>query len=86
MQQNTHQCISLLYWAFQQDLATLQGDITTLILVKEQLSSVTSNFSKACKEITNETVQIYLQQAKEEEDECKQDPLNDIRSKFEKLL
>ena len=40
-----------MYWAFQQDLATLQGDITTLILVKEQLSTYYRN--------TYETPQDY---------------------------
>ena len=74
-----------MFWAFQQDLALLQGDITTLILVKEQLSSVTGNFEKACKQITNETVQIYLQQAKEEA-EIEQDPSKDIKAKLERLL
>ena len=74
-----------MFWAFQQDLALLQGDITTLILVKEQLSSVTGNFEKACKDITNETVQIYLQQAKEEA-EIEQDPSKDIKAKLERLL
>ena len=74
-----------MYWAFQQDLATLQGDITTLILVKEQLSSVTGDFDKACKEVTNQTVSMYLEQAKEET-ECEQDPSADIKAKLERLL
>jgi len=74
-----------MYWAFQQDLATLQGDITTLILVKEQLSSVTGDFDKACKEVTNQTVSMYLEQAKEET-ECAQDPSAEIKAKLERLL
>ena len=74
-----------MYWAFQQDLATLQGDITTLILVKEQLSSVTGDFDKACKEVTNQTVSMYLEQAKEET-ECEQDPSAEIKAKLERLL
>lgn len=74
-----------MYWAFQQDLATLQGDITTLILVREQLASVDSDFEKACKEVTAETISMYIEQAKEETD-CEQDPTDDIRSKLEKLL
>ena len=74
-----------MYWAFQQDLANLQGDITTLILVKEQLSSVTGNFDKACKEVTNQTVSMYLEQAKEEA-ESEQDPSADIKAKLERLL
>jgi len=73
-----------MYWAFQQDLAELQSDITALILVKDQLSSV-CEFEKAGKAITDETVAIYLEQAKEET-ECEQDPNDDIRSKLEKLL
>ena len=47
-----------MFWAYQQDLANLQGDITTLILVKEQLSSVTGDFDQACKQITNETLSL----------------------------
>ena len=74
-----------LFWDCQQDLAELQSDITTLIQVKDQLVSVTDDFRKAGKEITDETISIYLQQAKEEAD-CEQDPNNDIRSKLEKLL
>tara|TARA_R100001443_G_scaffold11447_1_gene21031 strand:- start:239 stop:655 length:417 start_codon:yes stop_codon:yes gene_type:complete len=74
-----------MYWAFQQDLAELQSDITTLIQVKDQLASVTGDFRKAGKEITDETISIYLEQAKEEAD-CEQDPNNDIRTKLEKLL
>ena len=74
-----------MYWAFQQDLATLQGDITTLILVREQMTSVDGDFEKACKEVTAETISMYVKQMKEEAD-CKQDPTNDIRSKLEKLL
>tara|TARA_R100001443_G_C3308899_1_gene167214 strand:- start:15 stop:428 length:414 start_codon:yes stop_codon:yes gene_type:complete len=74
-----------MFWAFQQDLATLQGDITTLILVREQLASVDSDFQKACEEVTAETVSMYIEQAKEETD-CEQDPTDDIRSKLEKLL
>ena len=65
----------------QQDLANLQGDITTLILVKEQLSSVTGDFDKACKQITNETVAMYLEQAKYE-----QDPSADFRAQLERTL
>tara|TARA_R100001443_G_scaffold81375_1_gene88299 strand:- start:296 stop:715 length:420 start_codon:yes stop_codon:yes gene_type:complete len=76
-----------MYWSFQQDLATLQGDITTLILVREQLTSVDGNFEKACKEITSETVSLYMKQMKEDEKtKCEQDPNDDIRSKLEKLL
>lgn len=74
-----------MYWAFQQDLAELQSDITTLILIKDQLSNI-CEFQKAGKEITAETVAIYLEQAKEEEANCEQDPNDDIRSKLEKLL
>ena len=74
-----------IYWAFQQDLATLQGDITTLILIREQLASVDGDFEKACKEVTAETIAMYMNQMKEQAD-CKQDPTNDIRSKLEKLL
>ena len=74
-----------MYWAFQQDLAKLQGDITTLILVREQLASVDGDFEKACKEVTAETISMYLNQAKEEAN-CEQDPNEDIRSKLEKLL
>jgi len=74
-----------MYWAFQQDLATLQGDITTLILVREQLASVDSDFEKACKQVTAETISMYIEQAKEET-VCEQDPNDDIRSKLEKLL
>jgi len=75
-----------MYWAFQQDLASLQGDITTLILVREQITSVDGDFEKACKEVTAETITMYVNQMKEEEADCKQDPTNDIRSKLEKLL
>ena len=74
-----------MYWAFQQDLASLQGDITTLIIIKEQLASVDGDFEKACKEVTAETITMYMNQMKEQA-ECKQDPTNDIRSKLEKLL
>tara|TARA_B100001250_G_scaffold89297_1_gene74055 strand:+ start:1884 stop:2306 length:423 start_codon:yes stop_codon:yes gene_type:complete len=77
-----------MFWSFQEELARIQSDITTLITVKEQLSSVEGNFEKACKEVTIETVAMYLKQAEEETD-CKQDPSNesdDIRSKLEKLL
>ena len=74
-----------MYWAFQQDLANLQGDITTLILVKEQLSSVTGNFDKACKEVTNQTVSMYLEQAKEEA-KYEQDPSADFRAQLERTL
>jgi len=74
-----------MFWAFQQDLATLQGDITTLILVKEQLASVTGSFDKACKEVTNQTIAMYLEQAKEEA-ESEQDPSADIKAKLERLL
>ena len=70
-----------MFWAYQQDLANLQGDITTLILVKEQLSSVTGEFDKACKQITNETVAMYLEQAKYE-----QDPSADFRAQLERTL
>ena len=70
-----------MFWAFQQDLATLQGDITTLILVKEQLASVTGDFDKACKQITNETVAMYLEQAKYD-----QDPSADLRAQLERTL
>ena len=73
-----------MYWAFQQDLAELQSDITALILIKDQLSNI-CDFKKAGKAITAETVAIYLEQAKEEAD-CEQDPNDDIRSKLEKLL
>jgi hypothetical protein len=74
-----------MYWAFQQDLATLQGDITTLILIREQLASVDGDFEKACKEVTAETIAMYMNQMKEQA-ECKQDLTNDIRSRLEKLL
>ena len=74
-----------MFWSYQQDLAVIQGDITTLILVREQLASVNGNFEQACKEVTSETVSMYLQQAKEDTD-YEQDPTNDIRSKLEKLL
>ena len=70
-----------MFWAYQQDLANLQGDITTLILVKEQLSSVTGEFDKACKQITNETVAMYLEQAKYD-----QDPSADLRAQLERTL
>lgn len=71
-----------MFWAFQQDLATLQGDISTLISIKDLLSGVDAEFEKAGKEITKETVTLYLQQS-----EYNQDPKNeDIRSKLEKLL
>ena len=74
-----------IYWAFQQDLATLQGDITTLILIREKLASVDGDFEKACKEVTAETIAMYMNQMKEQAD-CKQDPTNDIRSRLENLL
>tara|TARA_B100000287_G_scaffold71378_1_gene62869 strand:- start:350 stop:787 length:438 start_codon:yes stop_codon:yes gene_type:complete len=70
-----------MFWAYQQDLATIQSDITTLILVREQLDSVTGDFDKACNEITNETVSMYLEQTKSE-----QDPSAEFRAQLERAL
>jgi len=73
------------FWSIQTELARLQSDITKLIYVRESLDSVDGDFDRAAKGVTNDTIDMYIKQAREETEKI-QDPTDEIRSKLEKLL